>query len=363
MQRIKKFFLILILLFFYSAAGSSSEPVDIEAYQKAIKTISKDVINYGNNELKKFYLENCKVPSKVFNLRFKLKNEMEFLIQTSEVFDTVQFDNFNTPEYNALGYVGNTKDMWFSGIQTTTVTGSIYYNDGQFIKYQGVFDNNPAFGKVFFHNGKWRPGWIDGTNVYATIDREKILLFNTEKLKIDEYNFSRTGRIYNGKTWWESYLRIEFRGGLHARDLALLCYDVFTKEKEIYILPGTSRYTTFGKSMMPANTTDTKGRIYLGYYYFSSEKFSEVHEGSVLILDAEEDTLYQIRHEIPHWREALAAHYVLGEDGNIYFQVVTEKVYYIYRIEPLWDKELSEAEYEPLFLEVYPELKEVIGRN
>jgi len=345
---------VLFLLFFlYTFA--SAEGIDTDRYLQSIGKV--------NIEYEDFYRKNVRIPESVKNVEFEITLFTKIEIAANCFFEKPRLDYVGLPDYNALGFVSEKGDLWFSGIQAGKRTGSVYLKEGTWEKYNSVFDNLPDMDKIFFHRDRWIDLFKEGKAVCAKIDGKTVPLYESATVLPDAVDFSEVGRIYNGKTWWESYLRIEFRGGVHARDLALLCYDVFTKKKEIYVLPGTSRYTTFGKSMMPANTTDTKGRIYLGFYYFSPEKFSEFHEGSVLILDAEEDTLYQIRHEIPHWREALAAHYVLGEDGNIYFQVVTEEVYYIYRIEPLWDKELSEAEYEPLFLEVYPELKEVIGRN
>lgn len=353
----KKIVIYLIFQLFFFNIFALAEGIDKKGYLTAIKNIKIEDENY--------YSANIRIPQFVKNVETNWVLCKKIEIEGNRNFEKPRLDYVGLPDYNALGYVGEKGDLWFSGIQAGKRTGSVYFKaeEGMYEKFSSVFENLPDMDKIFFYKDRWIDLFSEDKTVCAEINGKTVPLYKTSEIAPDFINYSEVGRIYNGKTWWESYLRIEFRGGLHTRDLALLCYDVFTKEKEIYILPGTSRYTTFGKSMMPANTTDTKGRIYLGYYYFSPEKFSEFHEGSVLILDAEEDTLYQIRHEIPHWREALAAHYVLGEDGNIYFQVVTEEVYYIYRIEPLWDKELSEAEYEPLFLEVYPELKEVIGRN
>jgi len=88
--------------------------------------------------------------------------------------------------------------------------------------------------------------------------------------------------------------------------------------------------------------------------------------GHIMIYDPEKDTLYNVRH--PFWDEEnkneklLAYQYVLGEDENIYYQLVTDKAYYIYKLELLWDQPMEDDEYKPYFFEFHPELKEAFDK-
>jgi hypothetical protein len=349
----RKGLVLLLSQMLFVCTFASAEGIDRDRYVQSIRKIGI--------EDEDFYRRNVRIPRRIKNVESAMTLFTKIEIAANRFFEKPRPDYVGLPDYNALGFVSEKGDLWFSGIQAGKRTGSVYLKEGTWEKYNSVFENLPDMDKIFFHRDRWIDLFKEGKAVCAEIDGKTVPLYESAAVLPDAADFSEVGRIYNGKTWWESAIRIDFSGGVYARDLGLLCYDVFAKEKEVYILPGTMGYTTFGKSMMPANTTDREGRIYAGFYFFKPETFAECSEGNVLILDAEEDLLYQIRHEIPHRRNALAAHYVLGEDGNIYFQVTTEDMYYIYRIEPYWGKRMQKAEYEPLFLELYPDLREAVG--
>jgi hypothetical protein len=110
---------------------------------------------------------------------------------------------------------------------------------------------------------------------------------------------------------------------------------------------------------MSNQTTDSQDRIYIRLDY---EPYNGNREGHIMILDVENDALYNIHHpyytEINENDDGALTTYVVGEDDNIYFQLVTEQAYYVYKIVPLWDS-VEETEYNPRFIEFYPELQEI----
>jgi hypothetical protein len=140
------------------------------------------------------------------------------------------------------------------------------------------------------------------------------------------------------------------------------------KEVKKVILPGTDLLDDF---LMPnglGRKIDSKERIYLytnyrnlgmAFKYRDIQKFTS--QLQILIYDINKDTLYQLYHPIvddSNKNEKVEAFtYCLGEDENIYYQLVTDKAYYIYKLTLLWDQPMEKEDYHPLFFEFYPELK------
>ena len=96
-------------------------------------------------------------------------------------------------------------------------------------------------------------------------------------------------------------------------------------------------------------------------------KFPVSNVGHILIYDIINNDIYNIRHpifdEFNKNEKLIETTYILGEDYNIYFQLVTDRGYYIYRIIPKWDLEYETIQYMTYFIEMYPHLKKIWDEN
>lgn len=219
-------------------------------------------------------------------------------------------------------------------------------------------------------NNKWYELVADRDRdayVYQIHNKEQIAL-NYQKVSKMDYDTPIISPIINQYALLGNYFPLEYIDGPYAynggRDLTFLLYN---RIKEIpinsVIFPATDHYKTFEYGIGPM---DSQYRIYLRFVPTSQKGdswFPGMSEGHIMIYDLMNNVLYNIRHpffnEENRNEELWATQYIVGEDGNIYYQLVTDKAYYIYRITPLWDESMEETEYNPIFFEFYPELKKI----
>jgi hypothetical protein len=78
-----------------------------------------------------------------------------------------------------------------------------------------------------------------------------------------------------------------------------------------------------------------------------------INNGHILIFDAPKDTLYEIKHPIFGEGESgerlIKNQYILDEEGNIWYQLITDKAYHIYSIEPYWESSEKTVRYNSEF--------------
>ena len=317
----------------------------------------------GVEEIEQFYRSNIGIPSVIKDLDYSMDLFKRIDHQDSEDFGSPFDFHMNFYSYHELGYVSESGDMWFTGLQGSGNMGSIFISDAETVHYEGITDEAPNNNRAFYYKGKWRKLELEGENIISRIDDEKLLLFRRGDIRPDNFpiKFGSGGAIIKGQDWFDAQIFVNYGERYSGRDFAFINYDVFDKEKRIYILPFTVCYQDFDQLTRDLNQTDSQGRCYIATIYYNPEDF-RTDESSVFIIDAEKDTLYQLRHPIIYdasIEKPLAGHYVIGEDDNLYFQLVTDRSYIIYQIIPDWDGPMEDAEYNPLCFEVHPELEKL----
>jgi len=204
---------------------------------------------------------------------------------------------------------------------------------------------------------------IDQGESFTTIDD-----YNNIPLLFKNSNF--IGPVVSDKVILRSSYSINYKNGDSSYDIALLYYNWKTQESyRICILPFLIKYQDLDFNMTGIRTIDKKNRIYFAFHLPFVKSFDDldiintkqISSGHIIIYDIENDILYNLHH--PYWdkyntnERLLGYQYALGDDDNIYYQLVTEKAYYIYKITPSWEQSAQRDEYKPYFFEYYPNLK------
>ena len=390
-------YLLTMILIIYILIGCVSEEDDIENEEdviqneeitkdetEEIKVIGDDFFrryiklseylegSVENTELDKEeilirekYFEILRVPDKVYELDFNYELVKRIEINTDDGLGAWFSENAGE-EYPALHVVVENGDLCFTASGKYNASKYIIEND-EWIRYGEEYFSCPEYISLrnIFYEGNWRDVLVAITgngNIYFENDNETIIIGNYNDFPVGFNNSSLIQPISDDISIWRKYfniINIDRRDGFS--DLGFLFYILEERQSinEI-ILPGTDKYKTFDVDVMLNKTTSAKGEIYLRLY--DNPKRSGNREGHIMILDVENDALYNIRHpyytEINENDDGALTTYVVGEDDNIYFQLVTEQAYYVYKIIPLWDS-VEETEYNPRFIEFYPELQEI----
>jgi hypothetical protein len=339
-----------------------------EKYIKLAEYLEKNVdlpeLTEEEKLIKEKYFKLLSVPENIYELDY----DLEFIKR-------IDFD-----EENGLPgwYVGEATEEHHPSLHMVTENGDLCFTPSgwgysskylvdkdEWIRYEVGDYYCPEFIKIesIIYEGEWRKIIFDkypDRNIYVDYNNEKIQIGNYNDFPINYNGAYLIKPIENNISIWKTYYNvIHLNKRQKSTDKGFLYYDLENNQTiEEYILAGTDKYETF-RDITPVRTIDSKGRIYMNLH---DQPYNDNRNGHVMILDLENDALYNIHHpyytEINENDDGFIVIYVLGEDDNIYFQLITDKAYYIYKITPLWDS-IEETEYNPRFIEYYPELQEV----
>jgi hypothetical protein len=330
-------------------------------YLRLITSFQEPFSAHEQPEIEKFYRENIRLPENIKNLDIEMSEFARFDHTDSHDFQAPYVYHMGMYTYNELGYVSTDGDMWFTGTQSDT--HAMLVNRTGITHLEGGVETQPNSGRVIFFEEVWstKVEVIEGRYIYAVVGDEMRFMWDEKQVLPREPVFGDGGAIFKGQRWFDVPIRVHYLDRYIGKDWAFINYDIFTKEKRTYIFPFTVCYIDFSAFSIEPNQTDSSGRCYFSYNFTNEEDFV-VEESSVFIIDAQKDTLYQLRHPI-FFDEAvespLTAHYVIGEDDNLYFQLVTDEHYIIYKIVPAWERPMEDAQYNPFCFDVYPELNKM----
>jgi hypothetical protein len=151
-------------------------------------------------------------------------------------------------------------------------------------------------------------------------------------------------------------------------DKAILLYKWQDKRVEkTILLPATDAYKPFHNFDWQLRSLDKQNRFYLRLKADFSFKYQGLKNSHVMIYDATKDNLYNIFFpifdETNEDEQLIDTHFVLGEDGLIYCQLVTDKAYHLFKIDPQWQLPGESMDYDPVFFSFYPELRSAWDKN
>jgi hypothetical protein len=345
--------------------------VESDFYNKYIKlaeylegNVEQPELTEEEKLIKEKYFKLLSVPENIYELdyNFEFIKRIEFDGENS--LDKWYLGNA-TEGYPGLNMVTKNEELCFDAYGKYWASKYIVNKD-EWVRYGEGYKYCPEFIEIesIFYEGEWRKIVIDkfkNGDIYIENNSERIILGNYNDFPLNYDGAYLIKPIDNYISIWKTYYNvIHLNKRLKSTDRGFLYYDLENNQaiKE-YILPGTDKYETFKELSTPVRTIDSEGRIYLR---LDDMPLHGNRDGHIMILDIENDTLYNIHH--PYYIDAnenddgYDNNYVVGEDDNIYIQFMTDQAYYIYKITPLWDS-IEETEYNPRFIEYYPELQEV----
>jgi hypothetical protein len=333
----------------------------IGKYSRLLTSFKKSFSAHEQPEIGEFYRDNIRLPANIKNVNMEMSEFARFEHYNSKDFQAPYVYHLGMYTYNELGYVSSGGEMWFAGTQSDTYaklvnrTGITHLEEGA--------DSQPGEDRIISFEGEWihKVEVTDSRYVFAVFDDKLRYLFDLKEVLPDTPDFGYAGTITNGQKWFDTSIRVHYLDRFIGKDWAFINYDIFTKEKRTYIFPFTVCYNDLRAFSIEPNQTDSSGRCYFAYNFTNEADFL-IDESSVFIIDARNDTLFQLRHPIVYDGDVespLTAHYVIGEDDNLYFQLVTDRYYLIYKIAVDWDGPMENAEYDPICFEIYPELKKM----
>jgi hypothetical protein len=129
-----------------------------------------------------------------------------------------------------------------------------------------------------------------------------------------------------------------------------------SKVLSIRIFPFLNYYSAMEKGI-GAIDANLKYYMFLDLGDVSIEEPNRYHpsidNGHILIFDAPEDKLYEIKHpifsEVGSGEKLIKNQYILDEEGNIWYQLITDKAYHIYSITPYWESSEKTVRYNSEF--------------
>jgi hypothetical protein len=284
---------------------------------------------------KQIYIKHVHIPRIINKLASKIEKLVRFGMNVDEL-GPPQDNSYGIYCFPQLGWVFNDGSLWFTaGITTVNTVSSLFYpKDKSFKRYNGFFDGLPY---KFDRGG--------------------------------DSNAAQLWPVTDNKIYFCSEITVHFANRYYSLDVNIYTNDISEKkELKNVVLPMTGTYSPYLMPFGLGQQMDSKERVYL---FLNSRTLRSDLKGKdirdftsqlqVLIYDINNDTLYQLYHPITddsNKNEKVEAFtYCLGEDENIYYQLVTDKAYYIYKLTLLWDQPMEKEDYHPLFFEFYPELK------
>jgi len=358
---IKAYLLLVTSLIAFIACDrkvAEAKDVDKKSYsENYLNQIVSYIDFWGkkDNVVESVYKNFTAIPKKVFLIQHKQERIRIFEIGKNIgcllKYNEREKNDFSFP---CLGYVFKTGDMWFTGVEEKErLLGSSLYikESGEIKKYNDYWAEFPSpYFKVFL-NGQWDILHISADGTYAWVGEEgsKIII---DIPVIPHCGSSLCGSINSGLGIFYSEPRCKYMDGNRGGSLLFQVYDIEKREvvKKI-LLPGTDHYRTMQLvGAYDGECLDSQNRIYCCLYPYKGAFYKH---GNILIYDILNDILYTFDHpffdEENKEEEVIGGSFVLGEDENIYYQLATDKRYYIYKITPDWDGPREEIEYNPVF--------------
>jgi hypothetical protein len=337
-----------------------------EYLENKLADTDTEELNDEEQAIKEKYFKILRVPENIYELDYNYELVKKIGINTEDGLGGWTTENA-TEQYPALHYVTKNGDLCF------TKSGNVYASkyiieEGKWIRYGEGYFQCPEYVPLrsIYYKGGYRNVKVDRKDLdtlYIEYNNEKIEIVNYNNFPICFKGADLLHPIINNNdiSIWSNFIKvikIDKRYGFV--ELGFLFYELENnKSMNEIILPGTDKYRTFDIDIMQNKTTDSQNRIYMR---LNDEPYKRNRNGHIMILDVQNDALYNIHHpyytEINENDDGALTTYVVGEDDNIYFQLVTEQAYYVYKITPLWDS-VAETEYNPRFIEYYPELQGV----
>jgi hypothetical protein len=354
------------------------KPPYVEKYLKLVKNAEK-----GNFETPEdaytAYVKYLNLPKYIYTLKTKFEFMVTIPFDEENGLHMPEFPNWSPVQiFSPLRYVFKNGDLLFEGNPLQRQYNLKLYsaNEKQIIKNPVLPPDFNDSGEAIIIEGKEYPIKYNDQNGYQYYkhDNQELVIEDYKKIPLFFKDDKITGPIRSDFAIMLAQKQIYYKtapvgyvanGG---RDLIFLFYNWKNKEiKRLIGLPATDKYSEINLcGTQDTINIDRKNRIYLAFFCRGDDDLAllnskKVAFGHIMIYDLENNILYNIRHPFlddKNKKEQIKAYqYVLGEDENIYYQLVTDKSYYIYKISPLWNEPMEESKYNPVFFEFHPELK------
>jgi len=356
------------------------KPVFVEQYGKIINSVEyykpmhlKEDLPRGKEALDLIY-SYLNLPDNIKKMDIEIYKLLSIQFDNSEILPEPYYPEWpKILQFAPLRYAFKNGDVLFaSNIYDKNKNNVLYSydlkqfnNDPKIVEY---LDDEYSKIKI---NEKWYQLKIDYTNgqYFYILDNSKNY-FKNDKLPAIFREKRIGGPVFGEFIFALTTAGVYYNYGKKGRDQFVCYYNYKTSEiRNSICFPAFYAYHNLNIGIDNAANVDSNNRI---YFAFNEPMYNEecksiindkkITSGHIMIYDPEKDTLFNVRH--PFWDEEnkdekmLAYQYVLGEDENIYYQLVTDRAYYIYKIKLLWDQPMENDEYKPYFIEIYTELKE-----
>jgi hypothetical protein len=373
-------FIFFIVLFFLGCdpakTNNNENNIYIEKYSELFKGyIIKDWIksDYFKNldEVKNTYRKYSVGLEQNYKINFK--QNLIKRINFSNMNGLIRFGSqaHGIIEYPILEYVNGNGDILFGQVNYSGGVGSSLFNYNtniwkrfNYIKYENNKEISQLKRTVRFHNNIFNL-FTDYSNLNYYIKDGLVnkVIINRDLLP---FGIGDNGFLLNNALsksfYFGATIDLYFKNNKNIFDKIIYIYD-YDKQivQNIFIYPFSNYYGFI--------SGDYKDKIYLcfgGVAPYRPEEAEALFKfkpdtGHIMIHEINTGKIYNIyfneMDEHSRGGKIIGGVYVLGEDDSIYYQLVTDQAYFIYRITPLWNEPMEKTEYKPYFFEFLPEIK------